>query len=117
MSDAPDTDATLRALARLRADQDEAHRAAQAAGDDPRFAPPDEAEQADFLAALLGAPAAAEPTPTTAAARCSALVPTPSRMPRPAPSASGSSCSNDASCTWCGATVRGSAHAPSVRPR
>lgn len=83
MSDAPDTDATLRALARLRADQDEAHRAAQAAGDDPRFAPPDEAEQADFLAALLGAPAAAEPTPTTAAAPA-AVLPFPKR---PAPHA------------------------------
>jgi hypothetical protein len=60
MSDAPETpegpdaDAALRALARLRAEQDERHALAVEAGDDPRLAPPDAAEQDDFLAALLG---------------------------------------------------------------
>lgn len=68
MSDAPDTpqtpDAALRALARLRAEQDERHASAVEAGDDPRLAPPDEAEQAGFLAALLGdAPAETAPPP------------------------------------------------------
>lgn len=62
MSDAPEApgasdvaaDDALRALARLRVEQDERHERAVDSGDDPRLAPPDDAEQDAFLAALLG---------------------------------------------------------------
>ena len=69
-------DAALRALARRRAEQGDAHDAAVASGDDPRLAPPDETEQAAFLAALLDPAASGAAAPSNV-------------VPFPAPAARG----------------------------